>query len=256
MRNPEKNPLFTAFGRWHKFLAPDDAIGADFETRLRSIWPLMCRRVRGFSGTLTRRERANFDDEDVLAELVVALARKDGLWRPDHGRYITFAWAVIKSELASIRDRSRTVQSPRNSTCRLKAYQAESDAGTLTARRRATFQDIRRTSANPVPVGSSGDDGIVDLVDERGPGGRLPCELAEDAIERAICEALEPLETESIASTAGVFGWKRRANADVAREYGVTEDDVRAARASGMAKVRDFLVSIGHPALRVIGFDE
>jgi hypothetical protein len=117
--------------------------------------------VLKFADTLRPRDLANYDPEDVLTELYLALLlEKDHKWEPERGKYLTFAGTkVVENELHAIRDRSHTVHSPRNSSCRLKQYEPAQVGGTLSGRKAKTFADIRRVigehepwSATPDPV--------------------------------------------------------------------------------------------------------
>ena len=103
--------------------------------------------------------------------MYVKLREKDHRWSADRGRYITFAGAVIDRELSSLRDKTHTVASPRNATGRLKEYQAEADAGTITERRAETFRAIRQTIQAPMGVqhlSSATDSAVSDAAGDPG----------------------------------------------------------------------------------------
>lgn len=70
------------------------------------------RKSLSFHRTLKAQNRVNFDPEDILAELYVAISLRDHKWTPDRGEYITFVGAIIDRELYAIGDRARTVESP------------------------------------------------------------------------------------------------------------------------------------------------
>ena len=249
----DKYPLFYAYGEKHKFLDKEGALGATAEGRIKSVWPYIVRRVLSFERILKPRERANFDVEDIVAELWVALASKDDQWTPDRGKYITFAGVIIERELCSIRDKARTVQSPRNSSCRLKKYREEEAAGTLTERRRLTAADISRTCTIAGAIGSRG----TGEDEDRGPEPTVTdnplATLAEreraDGIREGLREALSrltPIESEVITRSAGL-GVEAVTTSELALAVGRTEKEVRRAKERAMAKVRKRLAETGNP---------
>src|SRR4051812_9532283 len=103
----DKYPLFYAYGDKHTFLDDEAAVKATTEERIRSIWPFFVGRVLGFVESLKPRERVNFDPEDILSSLWIALAEKDDQWTLERGKYITFAGIIMDRELFAIRDLAR-----------------------------------------------------------------------------------------------------------------------------------------------------
>ena len=73
----DKWPMLNAFGGSHVFLDTEGALAATPDGRIQSAWPYLVRRVLAFCKGLKPRERTNYDAEDVIAELYLALAAKD-----------------------------------------------------------------------------------------------------------------------------------------------------------------------------------
>ena len=249
----DRYPIFSAYGGEHEFLTTEAAIAATPEARIRSIWPFIVRRVIKFQESLKHRERANFDHEDTLTELWVALAEKDSEWSPDRGKYITFAGVIIDCELCAIRDKARTVHSPRNSSCRLKKYRAEEQSGTISGRRLKTANDIRRTSdgIGPISPGHSREATSIGVI-HHDPAvvlaGREATEETIDALKVAIKATLTPFEASVLGRLAGLWGRTPQTVWQMAWETGHDQGDIRRAKSRAFAKVRRHLLSIRHPA--------
>ena len=240
-------PVLSAFGASPKRLTAEDEAIASFDDRIGSIWHFIAKKVLSFVETLRPRERANYDPEDLLMELFCKLQEKDGKWSPGRGRYITFAGAVIERELSSLRDKARTVISPRNATGRMKEYQAEADAGTITGRRDKTFQDIRRTVAPTEPVQF-----ILGVAsDPEPPAQAVESEhgkLIRDAVVQSM-RVLTLFEARVVGETHGLWGKPARTNAQIAERAGKTEGEVRRAKARANEKMRARLTEMNHPAV-------
>lgn len=243
-------PIFFAYGDSHDFLSAEEARNATADERIKSIWPLLVRRVLDFQGTLRSRERVNFDPEDTITELWVVLKSKDAEWSPDRGKYVTFAGVIVDREFCSIRDRSRTVQSPRNSSCRLKEYKGEANGEILTSRRSKTANDILRTS-----------DGIQKIGSDNGREYDSCNEYAEDALDgmsrseatsdkhHALWEAIQRLTTReatTLGKVWGLLGHDVESIFNIALWSGRFPADVRQESVRAMTKLRDFLLEI-HP---------
>ena len=243
----DKYPIFSAYGSEHEFLTPEAAIAATPEARIKSIWPFIVRRVIRFQESLKPRERANFDHEDTLAELWVALAEKDSEWTPERGKYITYAGVIIDRELCSIRDKARTVHSPRNSSCRLKEYRAEEQGGSITPRRAKTANDIRRTTESVQAFSFTmdrpkGSDPVSMLSD-----GEATAEMLA-ALKLAI-RVLPAFEANVIGRSAGLWGREPQSVYQIAWETGRDQTEVRQAKARAFNLIRLHLSSIRHPAI-------
>jgi hypothetical protein len=245
-------PSFNAFGVVPRLLTADEAIGATTNERIGSVWLYLVRRANKFVKTLRPYEQSNFDVEDVLMELYVTLAEKDAKWEPDRGRYITFAGKIADRALTDIRDRSRTVESPRNSSCRMRDYQAQEEAGTLTDRRLKTFDDVRRSSGEyeHISVARQGETG-----DYREPSvppddheEREDERMVKDAVTWGLM-ALTTFEARCLGEYAGLWGRQQRTIAEIARRTGRSKDAVKKARDSANDKIRRRLYSMGHPAV-------
>lgn len=251
-------PVLYAYGTRHEFLDVEAAKLATTEDRIRSIWPFIVNRVISFHFTLRPRERVNFDPEDVLIELFVVLSKKDAQWSPERGRYITFAGVIIDRELCAIRDSSRTVESPRNSTVRMREYKEEEKAGTISSRRAGTANDIRRSSegTNSISVDSGTDarGGSANWhpTTQEGPTeiliGNEDGDQFRAAIKNAIFHSqLTPLEACVVGRTVGLWGNSKRTIKKIAEETERDHREVRRALWTAHQKIRQYLLSVNHP---------
>jgi len=243
-----KYPLLGAYGRGHQtFLDDDAAIRANVEERMRAVWPFLVRQVLTFASTLKPRERVNFDVEDILSELWVKVAERSEKWSPERGKWVTFVGAVVDRELAGIRDRANTIQSPRNSSCRVKAYRKREADGTLTERCRKTAEDIARTSGgtSDLAVGSEAEgrrfgDPVLTLTLEE-----TRRETAE-VLEKALA-FLTPTQAEVLSRREGLRGHEPETESEVASVMGLSEDEVRHIRWQARAALRKRLIALKHP---------
>ena len=239
----DRYPLCTVLGRDYVPLDDEAAMAATTEGRIRSVWPFMVRRAAAFQKTLGPRGQANFDLEDTLAELWVAIAERDHKWDRGRGRFITFAGTVVDHALDSIRDRARTVQSPRNSSWRLKEYRVAEEAGTLTPRLAKSQADIRR---------ASGELEEADFGDWRIASGDDPAGLAErreaDANLAAALSDLDPTEAAVVRYAYGLDGNPALTIDQIAATLGRSPDAVRRAKARALATLRERLQELGHSA--------
>lgn len=243
-------PVLGAFGSRQTFLDNYEAVDASRDERLKSVWPFIVRRATVFHKSIKGRERISFDLEDIIVQLWAALAEKDHLWTPERGRFITFAGAVIRSELCSIRDRARTVQSPRNSCCRVKKYAADEAAGTLKPRCRKTLDDIRRTGAAVEHVGGYGND--FDQPDRHGDhvAGLIRKEEADvnrNGVRLALRQ-LAPEEADILTRLYGLDGREPQKSGQVARDLGKPVREIERLRESAKYRVRRILLDACHPA--------
>jgi RNA polymerase sigma factor (sigma-70 family) len=233
----QKYPMFYAFGEQQTFPTEEDLVNSDVHTRIRSIWPFAVQKVMKFHESLKPREQANTDPEDLLSDLYIMLVEKNGQWQPERGRYITYAGKLIVRELLAIRDRSRTIQSPRNATSRMKDYQACDENGTLTERRRETYGQLSRTVENAKPMPSDGvawrvDDDHVEEVAERDLG-----EHELGLISKAI-RKLPPTESLVLGWASGLWGSGFCTHQEIADRLSRSVEDVRDIKASAYAKIR------------------
>lgn len=240
------------FGPNPRMLTFAESIAATPDQRIESVWRFLVRRALLFMETLRGQEVANFDCEDVLMELYIELREKDGKWSPERGRYITYAARLAQRHISGLRDKSRTVQSPRNSSSRLHEYQQEADAGTITEDRMRTFVDIKRST------GSYGtfDGSSLGPATEKGvrPQNDPAIELRErerldnDAITWGLM-ALTPYESKVLGMSNGLWGQPCLTTAEIAERTGKSKDAVKKARDNAVRKVKERLLAMGHPAV-------
>jgi hypothetical protein len=245
----DRYPIFYAYGDEHEFLDAEAAAAATPESRIQSIWPFIVKRVLSFQSTLKAIERANCDAEDTLTELWIALREKDRLWSPDRGKYITFAGVVIDRELCAIRDRARTVHSPRNSSCRLKEYRAEEADGTISARRRKTFDDIRRTSEGIQPIVEPATTSARTLGEDHDADALTSQEERHESIDalKAAIKRLTAFEARVVGKMAGLWGQAPQSVWRIAWEAQRDPSEVRRAYSRAWRKIKVHLIEIDHP---------
>lgn len=244
----DRYPVFFAFDRDPVvYLSKEEAMATTPQERIKSVWPFLVKVVLRFAETLRPRERANFDPEDLLTELYVVLMERDAKWEPARGKYLTFVARVVGNELFKIRDRTRTVRSPGNSYCRLKQYEAEEAAETISAQRQSTLAAMRRVMADPETLDAS--EPIAHEEEE------MPTEAERDEMEAltadAVVEGLRALtgeEAMAISAAYGLWGQEERPTGRLARDRGLTHGSVKAAQARARSKMRARLRDIGHPS--------
>lgn len=248
----DQYPALFSYGDQHKFLTTEEAELATPEERIRSIWPFLVRRILLFQARLKPREKVNFDPEDTLSELFIILMEKDAQWTPERGKYITFAGTIIDHELCAIRDKSSTVHAPRNSSCRLKEYQAEEDAGTISDRRLKTYNDIRRTSESSACVDGS-DPGVFQVPCARHADpadSAVRSEAADEAgaaLQAAILQ-LDYSEAVVIGLLSGLWGHRPQNATEIAWRTQRSPAEVRRLYSNAVSKIRDHMTAFGHPA--------
>lgn len=243
----EQYPVIFAFGE--DPIAPlthDEAIAATTHERIRSVWPFLVKTVLNFAETLRPRDLANYDAEDVLIDLYASLLEKDVKWEPERGRYLTFAGKVCENELHAIRDRAHTVHSPRNSSCRLKQYEAQDAEGQLSSRKAKTYADIRRVIGehealecdSAIPVSSPDTAEVVER--------REQLRLVNSAVLTGLM-GLAPEEAATVGGAYGLWGQPDEPLATIAFRQGKTLDSVKKSKARAQDKIRDRLLALHHP---------
>jgi DNA-directed RNA polymerase specialized sigma24 family protein len=239
------------FGDEPRRLTHAEAITSTPDRRIESVWRFMIRKTIAFVDTLYGSEQANCDIEDVLMEIYIELREKDDKWEPDRGRYITYAARLAQRHLSSLRDRLRTVQSPRNSLSRMQEYQREMDAGTITEDRMATYEFIKRSSLpygnvnhDPRCFGGAEQESKSDPVIENREAERL----VNDAVTWGLM-ALTPFESKVLGMSNGLWGQPNLTTGEIALRTGRSRDAVKKARDSAVLKVRERLLAMGHPAV-------
>jgi DNA-directed RNA polymerase specialized sigma24 family protein len=241
-------PLLCVFGEQrHQFLANGAASTATTEQRLRSVWPFLVRRVLSFSKTLAPRDRANFDAEDILAQLVAKIAERDPKYNAERGSYVTFVATVADHELEGIRDRASTIQAPRNSSCRIKAYRKREANGTLTERCRHSANDIARTKSGTHDL-EFADTGSSKLLPS--PLTLLIAQESSQETTTQLKEALasiDPVDAEVLVRRSGLFGHEIEPAGEIAPRVGLSEGDVKAAYVRARAALRRRLIANRSP---------
>lgn len=254
-RTRDKYPMIDAFGGKHEFLG-DGGEFVDTEARIRSIWPFLVGRAQSFQSTLKPRERVNTDIEDTISALYIALVEKDKDWEPARGKYITFAGVVIEREFCSIRDKARTVHSPRNSSGRLKEYKEEEADGTISPRRMKTFHDIRRTAEGMSGIGSgtnndqeSGFEHVpsVDITPDKIAAENETLASYRQAVLSVTANVLNPTEARVIGLLWGLWGKDVETVFRVSWITGMSQEDVQRTKVRACSKIRRHLTEIGHP---------
>jgi hypothetical protein len=246
--NPYDHPVFFAFGKYHKFLTIEEASVATPEERISSIWPFIVKQSIIFLGTLHTRELVNFDADDVLLEIWIELRQKDCKWDPAIGSYISFCGKLIHHLFIRLRERSRTVESPRNTNCRIKEYMAIEQEGRRLSQVRAKNQrDIRRTVGGTshmgmfVPEQEGGEPPDRDFLHEEN------VHLGDEGLRESLAR-LSPCEAAVLGRLHGLWGSPVLSVFETARELGKTTRAVRQIYELACAHVRDYLESEFHPA--------
>lgn len=241
-------PALYSFGRRQVFLADDVAGDATTAERIQSVWAYLTQKVLVFERTLKPRERINYDAEDVVQTLYIKLSEQDHKFDATRSKYVNFAAAVIDRELCNIRDRSRTIASPKNSSCRVKKYAAKEEAGELSERCRKTSIDIARTTESGFGI----DHLRRDTEEESDPseiaGNTEIAVLSNDAINSAMAR-LAPKESYVVSHLCGLWGCTTMTEAQIAWKLRRHRDEVAHIRDKAIAKIKRYLIAIDHPAL-------
>jgi DNA-directed RNA polymerase sigma subunit (sigma70/sigma32) len=237
-----KYPMLYAFGDRIEFLAIEDAMNATVDQRIQSVWPFAVERVLQFHRSLKPREQVNCDPEDILTDLYLMLRENDHLWEPERGKYITYAGRLISHELLAIRDRARTVQSPRNSTSRIKDYKASEKDGSLSDRRRETYDQLTRTVDAVKSMPSTEAFGAIDEDHTEEVAahdlGEHELKLMAKAIRR-----LSPVESFVLGWSSGLWGSGYCTHQEIADRLHRDVNDVREIKASAYAKIKWYIRS-------------
>ncbi len=244
--SPDEHPLFFAFGRLHDFLTAEEAATRTPEERIQSIWPFIINQARRFADSLHPRERCNNDAEDAISEIWLALRERDHKWDPAKGEYISFAGPIIHNCLYRLREESRTVPSPRNTSCRLRSYREADEMGTLSEAQAKTREDIHRTisgtchfeGADPaLPARTT----VAEEVETN-----EHYELHAEAMRQAV-ESLTLSEAAIVGFIHGLWGNEKKPISQIARESGRTSDQVRRIKHRAYSKILEFLEVTRHP---------
>lgn len=244
--SPKDHPVFFVFGHYHRFLNLDEASSATPEERITSVWPFVVKQVSAFISSLHQRELVNFDADDVLIEVWIELRQKDCKWDPRIGTYISFAGKIIHHLFVRIRERSRTVESPRNATCRLKECISLLQSGkNLTEARSKNRNDILRTINGTSLMGEVVPEYEHHSSPESDCLGQEHEIILEDAVKRSV-SALSPLEAFVLGRLHGLWGNESQTLDQVAKSLRKTHKEVARIRDKAYKSMRDFLESEFH----------
>ncbi len=218
-------------------MARDCEAGAPFEARLKSVWPYIVRRARRFAATLSDRERANLEAEDLVQRITLALVERDAKWEPARGRYITFAERVIRNVVVIERERARVVEAPSNAVSRLRTYRDLAAQGKITAKQRETMLAIEGVLGETEAVRGQGPSS-PDWGDTGGDVGR--CGEMRAEVVAAIRTLALPLQAYVLARSCGLFDGLTLTTEEIAAGLpGVDAKRVRSLQARGKTSLRD-----------------
>jgi DNA-directed RNA polymerase specialized sigma subunit len=242
----EQYPATFLFGEGKiRPLSHEEAIAATPHERIRSVWPFLVRSVLKFADTLRPRDLANYDPEDVLLELYATLLEKDDKWEPERGKYLTFAGSVVENELHAIRDRSHTVHSPRNSSCRLKQYEQAQAEGKLDKRKERTFASIRRVIGEHESI-----EGEASLPAAKDTAEVVLRREELKSVNSAVLAGLMMLtieEADILGRSYGLWGSRELPLDKIAERTRRTLDSVKKIKARAQDKIRARLAESGLP---------
>jgi hypothetical protein len=221
-----EHPLCFALGSFHNFLSAEQAATCTPEERIKSVWPYILNTVRGFTRTLTPRELANYDEEDVLIEVWIAIKERDHKWNPQRGKYISFVCPIVHRFLYGLREQTRTVQSGANTSSRMKKFQQEARHGELTKVKRRTMTAMEHSIAGPLQITQEHDSS------DTAPAPDLELISIEEQKEtiNGVMDALKQvsiLEAAVMGAYLGLWGQEPKSFAQIACRLGKTTTAVR-----------------------------
>lgn len=209
----QEYPSIFCFGSKVEFLSVSQIEKATPGERLASVWPFIVGQTMRFHSRMKPQEAAVFDIEDILHEIAAEVLLKNDKWDPKRGTYTAFVGRIMKNAMLGIRERSHTVQSPRNSTCRTKEYASERDKGELTPARERTWNDILRT------FGDAEDAYEFDIpVCDTDVPEEVQSRDTDESLTNAICESLavlDPMESLVVGSHYGLWGQEEKEVRDI-----------------------------------------
>lgn len=215
--------------------------GRDFESRLRSVWPLLKRLSRTFLETLTDRERANCDVDDVLSALTLKLLAEDWRWKWRIGKYSGFAARLARNELHRMRNRVRTVETPLNTSERLREYHERVAQGRTLGRESVTFARLQGAAR-----GGAGLESPERLADH----SPAALDRDDDRVARtraavwAAVGQLDPLTAIVVGRYYGLDGEPARDVPEVARSLRMSAKRVREKLTGGCERLREALAQL------------
>lgn len=199
---------------------------APFEVRLRSVWKYIVQRAKRFTSTLSERERAHLDAEDLVSEIVVSLIEKDHKWNPTRARYVTFCETVMRNVLSIKREQARVVVAPANAQGRLKKYRQLFAEGKLSVESQITMRAIEAAlgeleTVNTAAEPSFGDDRPRDDTD----GPMKPPSTSE--VKEALKGLTDPRHALVLGQSYGLYG-EEKTTRQIADQIGSDPKAVRA----------------------------
>lgn len=209
-------PLCLAFGSYHQFFTSDQAAKSTPESRILSIWPYICNKVREFTATLTARELCNFDEEDILLEVWIAIRERDDKWLPERGHYMSFAGPIVRHCLYELREHTRTIKSATNASSRLRKFEEEARDGVLSKAKRRTMESMRRSINGP-------DDLTNELTAECSPDAEIIEREKQRQIVLAVTDIVRQISYEEasvIGPYLGLWGQETKSFAEIACKLG------------------------------------
>ena len=222
-RENRDHPLCLALGTYHKFLTSDQAASSTPNERITSVWPYICNKASEFTATLTPRERANFDVEDVITEIWLYIRERDHKWTPERGQYISFVGPLVHNCLYGLREVTRTIESATNTCSRLKKFDQESEKGELSESKRKTMEAMQRSVSGP--------DKLTDtIVKNDSPDSEIIAEEEHREIVLAVVDLVRHVSYEEasiIGPYLGLWGQKKLKFGQIACKLGTTSTRVK-----------------------------
>ncbi len=219
-------------------LSAEEERGAPVEQRLRSHWPFIVRRAKRFCFTLSDRERAHLDAEDLVSDIVTALLEKDAKWDRGRGRYVTFCEQVVRNVLSIKREQARVVTAPQDAVGRLRRYRELYAEGTLSEQSIATMHAIEAALGDVDTICPEMDTPFrPESNGHEREGGPAPASW-ERAIKDAIRTMPDPRQAMVIAKTFGLFGVEPATTRELATLIGGSAQHVRALQGRAKTAIR------------------
>ncbi len=249
MTDPARYPLVQAFCEGAAKLTTEQAMAATRDERIKSVGYFMLRQINSFASTMRPRERANFDVEDMWTELYTVVAKQDHKWDPATATYLTFVGMLVAHELEEIRNKSRTVQSPRNASLRLRAYAESRANGSLSQRSSVTDLAIRRTISDPERSfieGSKGETSADAFLASNCEPPEVQVADKEDSRQNRIAMGkalarLDHLTASMIRMLYGLKGDGRVSIGEIAERSGVSYREAKRIIRAGLKELREIL---------------
>ncbi len=244
-RDAELRPGLYAFGTGplKRLTAAEEAV-APFENRLRSAWRYLVKRAKRWIATLSDRERAHVEAEDLLNEIVIALLERDHKWRPERGGYVTFAEQVARNVLSAKREQARVVDAPSNALGRLKVYRKRQEAGTLGPASALTMRAIECALGDSERVGPTTEPTYGDsLHRER---DEPPTPVTHEVV-RALRGLDNPTHALVLGKTFGLYGGDEQSTTEIAADLGSNARTVYAIKGRAKAALRRRIEQLRKP---------